>query len=767
MDDDKNDVSVRALTRTLPRAFLTLTIVAAGAGCATSSVHFPWPAQPPAAAATRADVTTANPSYRRTVSQVLVRRVSRPTRASLDYAAYHANFMNADPPPDSAMTGDKGKQPSTANPFGGVLVADSLTGSVAQTALTADERAHPLALAPLVERLVSNKVANADRLEDSVARIRSETWGLAGGPQIVRQIATEAFLHDPGSGRPVEIWIKIEFAPWFTGFSSPPDEDGDGFPEIYGRVADNVLGPTQDIVKFIRTEYEGRVLAPAEVKAWAHQLASYWYPSYNTDLVATPAAWPASDTEPAIRQELGSLSFPAPTVVMRGKPLGKPVYNVFLVEGAAKSPGPAPVAQASEAAAQGAAKSQPGLNLGPSTPSPNTAAVKKAVLAELAAHHNSWTSWATELAALRAALEKRFDAMPAGSKALAGSDGFLFFRNSIAYVLGGDLAKQRGDRNPIPVIVEWKKLLAKHGVDFLFVPIPTKEEIFPERTGAVPGDAALAPFAGKVVNPFERKFLLDLADKGVETLDLLPAFLAERKSDARASEPLYQAQDTHWTARGLELAAKIVAERITRYPWYRGIATHRQTYKTRDESFTRHGDLHSRLPEGERAKFAPETLVGHQVVNPDGTLYEDDPDSPIVILGDSFTGVYELMDCEHSGVSAHIGKEIGYPVDLVMSYGGGPNVREKLLRRGEGKLATKKLVIWMMTARDLFDYAEGWQNDSHGNPQRVPILSRDGTRPAKPAGSPRDNSHGNPQRVPIPSRDGTRPARPAGSPRDK
>jgi hypothetical protein len=125
-------------------------------------------------------------------------------------------------------------------------------------------------------------------------------------------------------------------------------------------------------------------------------------------------------------------------------------------------------------------------------------------------------------------------------------------------------------------------------------------------------------------------------------------------------------------------------------------------------------------------------------VNADGTLYEDDPDSPIVILGDSFTGVYELMDCEHSGVSAHIAKEIGYPVDLVMSYGGGPNVREKLLRRGESKLASKKLVIWMMTARDLFDYAEGWQNNSHGNPQRVPIPSRDGTRPAKPAGSPRD-----------------------------
>jgi len=64
------------------------------------------------------------------------------------------------------------------------------------------------------------------------------------------------------------------------------------------------------------------------------------------------------------------------------------------------------------------------------------------------------------------------------------------------------------------------------------------------------------------------------------------------------------------------------------------------------------------------------------------------------------------MDCEHGGVSAHIAKEIGYPVDLVMSYGGGPNVREKLLRRGEEKLKTKKLVIWMMM-RAIYSLCRG------------------------------------------------------------
>ena len=695
----------------------SLAGLAAGA-CATSGARFPWPARGPAVTATRSDVTTANAaSYRRTTSQVLVRKISRPTRASLDYAAYHANFMNADPAPEEGAVG-AAAVPSAAHAFAGALAADTLTGSVGATPLTPEERARPLALAPLVELLTAKHVPGADRLEDVTARIRAESWGLPGGPQIVRQTATEAFLHQSAGGGPVEVWIRVELAPWFTGFSGTPDEDGDGFSEIYGRVPVEALGDPRDIVRFIHDEYEGRVLSAAEVKGWAHQLASYWYPSYNTDLVPVQAVWPDDDTETAIRRELGGQRFSNPTVVMRGKPLGKPVYNVFLVEGAADSP---PVVKAGGAAGLGGAT----LKLPRTVPSPAPGPVADAIRAELAAHGGTWPAWKAEVEPLHAALKRRLAAMPKGTKALAGADGFLFFRQSLVYVLGGDLGKQAHDRNPIPVIVQFAKLLTEHGVDFLFVPVPTKVEIFPDLAAGTPADAearkrapstpagALASFRGKVVNPFERKLLLELGDKGIETVDLLPAFLAAAVADrARApgaSEPLYQAQDTHWSSRGLELAAKLVADRVRRYPWYRDLPADNRAYTTKDAPFARHGDLRSRLPETDQARYAPEALVGHQVVAASGALYEDDPESPVVLLGDSFTGVYELMDCEHAGVSAHLAKEIGYPVDLVMSYGGGPNVRQKLLRRGVDALSSKKLVIWMMTARDLYDFWEGWQ----------------------------------------------------------
>jgi alginate O-acetyltransferase complex protein AlgJ len=659
--------------------------------CATGS-RFPWPAQGPAAphaTFARADVTTVNDSYDRATSQVLVRKISRPSRAALDYAAYEANFMNADPPPEGDTTSG-GQAPHVSNPFGGKIVTATLTGSLASTPLTAEERAHPYAVAPLAELLSAKHIDGSDRFDDVLSAVRGETWGLPGGPQLVRQTAALAYLHNATSDTP-ELWLKIELAPWFKGFTSMPDDDGDGVPNVYGRASAEAVGDLTAIVKYVRDEYEGRTLTPTEVKGWAHQLASYWYPSYNTDLVPTTGAWPNDTTEEPIRQELHGTTYDAPTVVMRGKPMGKPVYNVFLVE---SSGGETASASPGTSAA---------IALPHSKPTPDPEPVVRAIKGELEAHGGTWKAWAAALAPFRDALKARLGAVPAEAKAFVGEDRFLFFRNSTQYILGGDLSEQKGDRNPVPPIVAFRKLLAHHDVDLLFVPVPTKEEVYPDKAGG----AKVAKLAGEIVNPFERKFLEDLGKAGVETVDLLPAFLHER--DKNGGEPLFQHQDTHWTSRGLEIAAKVLAARIKRYPWYKDLATHKRAYHTQDAPFTRHGDLVSRLPEASKAGFQPEALTGHQVLTADGQLYEDDPDSPVVLLGDSFTGVYELIDCEHAGVSAHTAKEIGYPLDLVMSYGGGPNVRQKLLRRGEGDLSKKKLVIWLMTARDLYDFHEGWE----------------------------------------------------------
>src|SRR5260370_32598026 len=120
----------------------------------------PWPASTGKTGVpfTHADVVTLNEGYQRTKSSVLVRQITKPTRAALDFAAYHANFMIVDPPPEDAPPAGK---PDAAKPFGGNIEKESMTADIARTPLTESERAHPIAFAPAVEWLAEKKGACA------------------------------------------------------------------------------------------------------------------------------------------------------------------------------------------------------------------------------------------------------------------------------------------------------------------------------------------------------------------------------------------------------------------------------------------------------------------------------------------------------------------------------------------------------------------------------------------------------------------------------
>jgi len=674
------------------------------AACQAGPARFPWPAGGAHVPAEHAEVHTLNDGYDRTRSGALVREVDRPTRAALDYAAYHANFMIADLPPEAASPPPSQTAPDASKPFRGLLDKTTLTGDVKRTALTDTERAHPLAFAPAVEFVHSRSVPGVEGLEDVGRAVRAESWGLPHAPEATSQSVTEMFVHSQGTAGSAEIWVKIEFVPWFHAFRDLPDQDGDGFPEIYGRVRADIGAGAAAAIEVLGRDYMEHVLTGAEIKAWANQLSSYWYPSFNTDLIAPGAQWPDERTEADIKRELGGHVFPAPAVVLRGKPQGRATYDVFLVK--PRECASAPCDTVAGRAPNPAAPHDT-VHLAKTHPTPRVQTTVDTVtreLTELGA--GSWAKWIERVAPLHEAIRARLRSMPAPIKAFAGADGFLFYRNGLELVTGGDLEEQRAGKNPLPVILEFKKELESHDVDFLFVPVPTKEEIFPDEV-----DPRYKALAGQIINPYLRKFELSLAKAGVEVVDLLPPFLSARAAvDAGEQEALYQHQDTHWSDRGLRLAADIISARIKQYPWYHEVrgAAATEVFTSRETSVTRFGDLHSRLPEAAKKQYQPEKLVAHQVFTSNGMAYDDDPESPIVVLGDSFTGVYELTDAEHSGVSAHIAKNLSLPVDLVMSYGGGPNVREKLLRRGKDALAAKKLVVWIMTDRDLYNYWDDW-----------------------------------------------------------
>jgi len=646
--------------------------------------RFPWSTPSREAPFEHAEVRTLNEDYQRTDAVVLLREVLVPTRAALDYAAYHANFIIADPAPEDEADPKALPAFDQAAPFGGAIEKSTLSADVFATPLNDSERTHAVAFSPMLEFLHSGKVEGAQELERAFAQVREESWGLPRRPGVAHQSISEVFVHGG------ELWAKIEFQPWLKQAWSLSDQDGDGVPELYGKLSAPAVKAS--VIASIEGDYRKRRLSADEVGTWANRLASYWYPSFNTDLVPHEAVWPDSHTEADVKKRLGERSYPNPTVVLRGKPQGTPTYEVFFVKG---------LGGAGEAAP---ARTGPALpRLAKTTATPDPRATRTTIERELKDNGGSFEQWTAATKPATDIFRQRLRSLRGQVKALEGNDGFLFFKNSLAYAAAGkDLEKQKKGKNPLPVIVEFQKALAARGVDFLFVPVPTKLEVYPDRL-----DPKLSAFAGRVVNPQGRKFLLALANAGVEVVDLLPAFLAARRD--RPNELVFQRQDTHWTDPGLRLAANVISERLKKYPWYKELARHGQPFTTREASFQRLGDLHSRLPDAAKTRYQPEQLVAQQVIAKDGTEYVDDPDSPIVVLGDSFTGVYELMDAEHAGLSAHIAKNVKCPVDLVMSYGGGPNVRNKLMRRGAEALESKKLVVWVMTARDLYDYWEDWE----------------------------------------------------------
>ena len=101
-------------------------------------------------------------------------------------------------------------------------------------------------------------------------------------------------------------------------------------------------------------------------------------------------------------------------------------------------------------------------------------------------------------------------------------------------------------------------------------------------------------------------------------------------------------------------------------------------------------------------------LEAHQVLTPDGSPYVDLPDVAVAMLGDSFTGVFELEDCRHAGLSAHVARQTGLPIDLIMAHGSGPQIWVRLARRGHDAVAAKRLIIWTVVARDLYRYRAPW-----------------------------------------------------------
>ncbi|HOF87434.1 MAG TPA: hypothetical protein PLZ36_04925 [Armatimonadota bacterium] len=296
-------------------------------------------------------------------------------------------------------------------------------------------------------------------------------------------------------------------------------------------------------------------------------------------------------------------------------------------------------------------------------------------------------------------------------QAYIGRDGWLYYRPEVEYLtndafLNPESLKQRArsgedavQPNPITAIAALHAQLAARGITLVVMPAPVKPSIYPQGLSA-----RYAAGAAPVQNPSYRRFLGEMARRGILVVDVSAALIA---AQAATGTPQYLKTDTHWTPAGMALAADTLARELEA----RKLLPPRAPvgYRRLDQRVTNLGDIAEmfKLPASQRL-LRPETVTIHPVRTPDGRPWQPENTADVLVLGDSFFNIYSLGGMrwgEGAGFVEQLSYRLRRPLDkIVINAGGSFAARQELakrLARGQDVLAGKKVVIYEFAMRDL------------------------------------------------------------------
>jgi hypothetical protein len=291
-----------------------------------------------------------------------------------------------------------------------------------------------------------------------------------------------------------------------------------------------------------------------------------------------------------------------------------------------------------------------------------------------------------------------------GDKALMGRSGWFFYKPAVQYLiepLPADSGYSRAD--VLSAIISFRDQLARRSIKLLVVPVPNKASIYPEMLTRRAEGSELP------VNPKTIEIISRLRESGVEIVDLFSLFAEARKSLSPGDNTKYYlAQDSHWSSDGMRLAAQAVAKRILVLGW---AEKGKVKYSLKPTTIERYGDVLKmmRVPQVE-SSFEAETLNCEQVIDSDtGKVYQDDLNSQVLVIGDSFLRIYGRDEPGSAGFIEHLACELGFPLTSIVNDGGASTLVRQELSRKSDLLNNKKLVIWEFVERDIRFGTEGWQ----------------------------------------------------------
>jgi hypothetical protein len=314
-----------------------------------------------------------------------------------------------------------------------------------------------------------------------------------------------------------------------------------------------------------------------------------------------------------------------------------------------------------------------------------------------------------------------------GSKGIRGRGDWYFYTPDVEYLVKPSVLDSRSKKvdpndkplvdDPIRAIANFKNQLARKGIDLLVVIVPGKPSVYPDvlSKGIKPEKAATFSHSIGIMTELKRR--------GVETVDLFRPLAEQRRLDREAGDSMYLHQDTHWKPRALRCAARAVAQRVKTYPWFTPGTT---PYAIDSLDVEKVGDVavmsgQAILGKSDRKEgFVPERVRCFQVSqvfrdeqgNETGrAVYKDDfRSSQILVLGDSYSRIYQTDEPRGAGWIAHLACELSQPVASVVNDGGASTLARRSLARRIGLLKGKKLVIWEIVERDFRFGDDGWKD---------------------------------------------------------
>ncbi|MCA8941343.1 MAG: hypothetical protein KDB80_02180 [Planctomycetes bacterium] len=292
---------------------------------------------------------------------------------------------------------------------------------------------------------------------------------------------------------------------------------------------------------------------------------------------------------------------------------------------------------------------------GARTQAEEIAAYTAAIEAKLA-EHGSWEDWIEGLGPVYhelAELTKQGPVTLEDRWTFRGPSYFYASRTPDAWASG------------LAAITSLRDQLRALGIELVVVPFPAKEHVVASKfTKATPADG--------IFDPMRLQLHLAMLRAGLEVVDLLPAFL-ERRDDYE--HLYYDGNDNHPARGAIEVASRVVAERLRRYEL-------KPEFDTVFVGKLRHGIPWScdAFPKRAHAGAVYEASV---VLDADRTEFEwSNPSSELLAVGDSFLGVPRPYGVLSADFLAHLAQGTGLLARRLQVGGGAPKILVHMAKAG-------------------------------------------------------------------------------------